>query len=81
MSGVHGFDWPALMRAGLHGLGLRPVEFWALTPAELRVMLGHTAGGGALRRGGLEALLRAFPDAADAQDLRDDDDLRDAGHG
>ena len=22
-------DWPGLMRAGMHGLGLRPAEFWA----------------------------------------------------
>ena len=29
------FDWPGLMRAGICGLGLRPAEFWALTPAEL----------------------------------------------
>jgi uncharacterized phage protein (TIGR02216 family) len=34
-------DWPGLMRAGLHGLGLRPVEFWALTPVELMLMLGR----------------------------------------
>ena len=32
-------EWPALMQAGIRGLGLRPVEFWALTPAELMTML------------------------------------------
>ena len=53
-------DWPALMSAGLHGLGMRPAEFWALTPAELR--LGHGAGARPMARDGLEALLRAFPD-------------------
>ena len=34
------FDWPALMRAGMQGLGLRPAEFWDLTPADLLMMLG-----------------------------------------
>ncbi|TNC73403.1 rcc01693 family protein [Rubellimicrobium roseum] len=34
------FDWPALLRAGLQTLRLRPAEFWALTPAELSLMLG-----------------------------------------
>lgn len=57
------FDWPALMRAGICGLGLRPAEFWALTPAELALMLG---GGGAavvpLGRERLEELAAAFPD-------------------
>lgn len=56
------FDWPGLMRAGLHGLGLRPAEFWALTPAELRLMLGQAGGARPMARDGLEALLRAFPD-------------------
>lgn len=56
------FDWPALMRAGVQGLGLRPAEFWALTPVELRLMLGELQGGTPMVRAGLEALLRAFPD-------------------
>ncbi|MGR3547115.1 MAG: rcc01693 family protein [Roseovarius sp.] len=56
------FDWPALMRAGIQGLGLRPAEFWALTPAELRLMLGERQGVQPMARAGLEALLRAFPD-------------------
>ncbi|MGR3697017.1 MAG: rcc01693 family protein [Roseovarius sp.] len=56
------FDWPALMRAGMQGLGLRPAEFWALTPAELRLMLGERQGVQPMARAGLEALLRAFPD-------------------
>jgi len=56
------FDWPALMRAGLEGLRLRPAEFWALTPAELRLMLGEGGGVGPMGRDGLEALLAAFPD-------------------
>ncbi len=32
------FDWPSLLRAGVRGLGLRPAEFWALTPAELHLL-------------------------------------------
>ncbi|KJS41684.1 rcc01693 family protein [Roseovarius sp. BRH_c41] len=56
------FDWPALMRAGMQGLGLKPAEFWALTPMELRLMLGERQGVQPLARDGLEALLRAFPD-------------------
>tara|TARA_R110002096_G_scaffold160465_8_gene326690 strand:+ start:1255 stop:1407 length:153 start_codon:yes stop_codon:yes gene_type:complete len=38
-------DWQALMRAGLHGLGLAPDVFWSLTPAELRMMLGDAGAG------------------------------------
>lgn len=57
------FDWPALMRAGVKGLGLRPAEFWALTPAELELMLGRPGGIAPLRRARLEELLAAYPDA------------------
>lgn len=58
-----GFDWPGLMRLGMRGLGLRPAEFWALTPAELALLLGRDGlGGRALDRQGLDALARAFPD-------------------
>ena len=56
------FDWPALMRAGLRGLGLRPGEFWALTPAELRLMLGADSAARPMGRARLEELLAAFPD-------------------
>lgn len=55
-------DWPALMRAGLLGLRLGPAEFWALTPAELRLLLGQAGPARALSRKGLEALLKAYPD-------------------
>lgn len=55
-------DWPGLMRAGLRGLGLRPAEFWALTPAELQLMLGRDSAAEPLARNRLEDLLRAFPD-------------------
>jgi len=58
-----GFDWPALMRAGMQGLGLRPDQFWALTPAELLLMLGEGHGPAPMGRAGLEALAARFPDA------------------
>lgn len=55
-------DWPALMRAGLRGLGLAPDIFWALTPAELRVMLGADVDERPMLRDGLAALMAAWPD-------------------
>ncbi|MCR9150350.1 MAG: phage tail assembly chaperone [Rhodobacteraceae bacterium] len=61
MSGA-GTDWPALMRAGLGRLGLRPAEFWALTPAELTLMLRQGGGPAPLGRAALAALERAYPD-------------------
>lgn len=59
---MSGFDWPALMRAGVQELRLRPDEFWHLTPAELRLMLGQGGASSALSRTGLGALLEAYPD-------------------
>lgn len=56
------FDWPALMRAGMRGLGLRPDQFWALTPAELLLMLGEGSGAPPLSRSRLEELAARFPD-------------------
>ena len=61
-AGASVFDWPGLMRAGLHGLGLRPAEFWALTPVELMVMLGREPSAGRFTRARLESLFRRFPD-------------------
>ncbi len=62
------FDWPGLMRAGMRGLGLRPGEFWALTPAELALLLGTGSGAAPLGRDRLEELLRAYPDRAGEDD-------------
>ncbi|MCA0272687.1 MAG: phage tail assembly chaperone [Proteobacteria bacterium] len=56
------FDWPGLMRAGIGGLGLRPEEFWRLTPAELVFMLGDPGAAAPLGRGRLAELVRAWPD-------------------
>lgn len=57
-----GFDWPGLMRAGMRGLGLKPHEFWGLTPAELWLLLGPEAGDMPMGRGRLDELARAYPD-------------------
>ena len=59
-----GLDWPALMRAGMQGLRLTPEAFWALTPAELQVMLGDPGRTPPLLSDGLDALMAAWPDAA-----------------
>lgn len=56
------FDWPALLRAGVRGLGLRPDQFWRLTPAEFRLMLGIDAGSAPMGRAALDALSQAYPD-------------------
>ena len=55
-------DWPGLMRAGLLGLRLTPVQFWALTPAELTLMLGIDCSRPPIDRAALEKLARRFPD-------------------
>ena len=57
-----GFDWPALMRAGMRGLGLAPPAFWALTPAELAFLLGVEDGRLPMDRAGLRALADRYPD-------------------
>lgn len=69
-------DWPSLIRAGLVQLRLRPVEFWALTPAELMTMLGHSAGSAPMGRARLADLLRAFPDdsAGSSHERKDADE-------
>jgi uncharacterized phage protein (TIGR02216 family) len=59
---VSRFDWPAIMRVGMREHGLRPVEFWALTPAEFWLLLGFAPGGSAMTRDGLDALMAAYPD-------------------
>ncbi len=55
------FDWAALLRAGL-AMGLKPHEFWALTPAEFEMMLGRGSGAAPMGRGRLNELRAAFPD-------------------
>ncbi|MEL6608704.1 MAG: rcc01693 family protein [Pseudomonadota bacterium] len=57
-----GLDWPALMTLGLSHLRLRPAEFWALTPAELKLMAGPLGPAAPLGRDALDALMAQFPD-------------------
>ncbi|QFT59656.1 hypothetical protein FIU94_12550 [Sulfitobacter sp. THAF37] len=61
MTGPRGMDWGALMRAGLHGLRLPPDSFWALTPAELQIMLGRAAAQAPMLSDRLAALMAAYP--------------------
>lgn len=56
------------MRVGLHDLRLRPADFWSLTPAELRVMLGASAQNAPLLRDGLEALMALYPDKREGEE-------------
>ncbi len=65
---MSGFDWPALLRAGVRGLRLRPAEFWALTPAEFRLMMGIDASSAPMGKTALDALARAYPDKKDMDD-------------
>ncbi|KIC25349.1 MULTISPECIES: rcc01693 family protein [unclassified Leisingera] len=67
-------DWPALMRAGMAGLKLLPRDFWQLTPAELRLMLGEAAAPQPLGRDRLAALMAAFPDTAGPKNKETTDD-------
>lgn len=55
-------DWPALLRAGLQALRLRPAEFWALTPAELGLLLGLEARPLPMGRDRFRALSEQHPD-------------------
>ena len=48
----------------LVSVSVKPADFWALTPAELRLMLGQTEVAAPLNRAGLDALLAAYPDHA-----------------
>lgn len=65
MSGL--IDWAGLLRAGLHGLGLRPDQFWRLTPVELRMMMGVDQAAPPLTRARLGELAAAFPDVRKGQ--------------
>lgn len=52
----------ALGPASQGGLGMRPADFWALTPIELRLMLGREMGGPLMNRARLDELAAAYPD-------------------
>ena len=72
-TGRRRLDWAGLMRAGLHGLGLHPRDFWALTPLELMVMLGREGGDPGFSRTSFEALMSRFPDATMKKNEATDD--------
>lgn len=55
------FDWPALLRVGV-AAGLRPAEFWALTPSELVLVLGLDGQEKPLNRARLAELEQAYSD-------------------
>lgn len=55
-------DWSALRRIGLCQLGLRPADFWALTPIELLLMLGVDPAQSQMGRSRLAELERLYPD-------------------
>lgn len=65
--------WHRLMRLGLAQLGLRPAEFWDLTPAELMLMAGLGEGSAALGRAEFEALVARFPDRPRARSTEGND--------
>jgi len=60
-----GLDWPAMMRVGMGELKLRPAAFWALSPAELMVLVNPPEVQRPMGRSGFEALISAFPDEKD----------------
>ena len=56
-------DWPGLLCVALSNLGLRPAEFWRLTPVEFLLMAGVRPGSNpAMTRRELTELLARFPD-------------------
>ncbi len=59
---IGALDWPALLRAGLQTLRLKPGEFWALTPAELGLMLGLEGRALPMSRSEFQDLSRLYPD-------------------
>lgn len=50
------------MQAGMVNLHLTPDQFWALTPAELMLMLGENGGADSLSRVCFAELSARFPD-------------------
>lgn len=61
---VNRFDWASMMRIGLHQLGLKPHEFWALTPLEFLIITGLEGRKSAvMTRADLAGLCTQFPDS------------------
>ncbi|MGR3198139.1 MAG: rcc01693 family protein [Paracoccus sp. (in: a-proteobacteria)] len=63
MTAGNGLDWAGMMRAGLRELRLHPDQFWALTPAELALMLGMGSLAPRMTRSRLADLAARYPDA------------------
>ncbi|WP_142591667.1 rcc01693 family protein [Pseudorhizobium endolithicum] len=62
-AGAEPFPWETVMHVGLCLLRLPPEVFWRLTPAEFSAMAGGMRPRSPeIRRDGLEALMRRFPD-------------------
>jgi uncharacterized phage protein (TIGR02216 family) len=61
------FDWKSLLTIATQQLGLKPSEFWRLTPLEYVAMTTQLGGPRAMTRAGLDALARAFPDTFQEQ--------------
>lgn len=57
------FPWGAALHTGLCLLRLPPPVFWAMTPREFFAAAGGLRPAAGLSRGGLEALMAAFPDS------------------
>jgi uncharacterized phage protein (TIGR02216 family) len=56
-------NWALLYYRALRELGLRPDDFWSLTPAQLQLLLGPPPRGQArCSAADLAALMQAFPD-------------------
>lgn len=54
------FDWAQLLRAAISA-GLRPAEFWQLTPAEFELIVGGVMIS-PLNRSRLDEMVQQFPD-------------------
>ncbi|WP_371328868.1 rcc01693 family protein [Stappia sp. TSB10GB4] len=72
---IRPFPWDAAMGLCMGRLGWPPESFWRATPREVAALLAGLNGGRAsqqapLRRAGLDALMRRFPDAADGNTER-----------
>lgn len=63
------FEWHTLMAAGIRGLGLKPSDFWNLTPAELGFLLGEANGHLPMARAALDELAARFPDEMENEDV------------
>lgn len=74
---MKGLDWPGMQRLALGRLGLRPAEFWDLTPQEFLLMLGQQAVPPGLGRAGLVDLMQRFPDPTQTDETLADGTLAD----